>query len=68
MMHDLMSLTFRSAMLIPLLNLRSTSKDVRVLVKRTFTTGLVTTVTPPSIMMKIWTKHWSILKNNNVTC
>lgn len=50
-MCDKLSLTFSSAILIPLLNLRCTSKEEMELVRRTFTRGLVTTVTPPSMML-----------------
>lgn len=56
MMYGKLSLTFSSPILIPLLNLRCTSKEEMVLVRRTFTVGLVTTVTPPSIMLMVWTQ------------
>lgn len=52
MIYDKWSLTFSSAILIPLLNLRWTSKEERVLVRRTFTVGLVTT----SIVPMVWTR------------
>lgn len=45
-----MSLTFRFAKVIPLFNFCCTSKEEMVLVRRTFTVGLVTTVSPLSIM------------------
>ena len=41
--------TLNSAIVIPLLNLRFTSKELRVLVKRTDTVGLLITVTLSSI-------------------
>lgn len=56
MMYGKLSLTFSSPILIPLLNLRCTSKEEMVLVRRTLTVGLVTTVTPPSIMLMVWTQ------------
>lgn len=51
-----MRITFSSATVIPLLNLRCDSKEMMVLVRRTFTVGLVTMVTWPSIIQTIGTK------------
>lgn len=50
------SLTFSSAILMPLLNLPCISMEVMVLVILTFTMGLVTTFTSPSIMLMVWTQ------------
>lgn len=46
--------TLSSAMVIPLSNPRCTSKAEMELVILTFTKGLVTTVTPPSIVPMVW--------------
>lgn len=47
-------LTLSSAIVIPLSNPRCTSKVEMELVILTFTKGLVTTVTPPSIVLMVW--------------
>lgn len=49
MTQDLHCRTLNSAIVIPRLNLRLTSKELTVLVTRTDTVGLVMTVTLPSI-------------------
>lgn len=49
MTHDLHCRTLNSAIVMPRLNLRLTSKELTVLVTRTDTVGLVMTVTLPSI-------------------
>lgn len=53
MLHHKKSLTFSSAILMPLLNLRIDSKEEMVFVRRTFTVGLETTVIPPSMMLVV---------------
>lgn len=53
MMYGKLSLTFSSAILMPRLNLFCTSKGEMVLDNLTSTVGLVTTVTPPSIMLLV---------------
>lgn len=47
--------TLSSDIVMPLSNPRCTSKAEMELVILTFTMGLVTTVTPPSIVLMIWT-------------
>lgn len=46
--------TLSSAIVIPRSNPRCTSKAEMELVILTFTKGLVTTVTPPSIVLMVW--------------
>lgn len=62
-MNGKQNLTFSSAMLIPLLNLRVDTKEVRVLVNRTSTLGLVTIVTPPSIVYTSGCNLWWTIEN-----
>lgn len=64
MTHDLHCRTLNSAIVMPRLNLRLTSKELTVLVTRTDTVGLVMTVTLPSILKSLMLLVWSSWKSN----